>query len=110
MTKIALRPPDDVGRSKDGHGPLVFAAVGEDREAGGPVLRVQSHDDENRDDDRRGDLAELVPVSAVDLVAIDLNYDRRLCRNISVDIRYVLWVIDKYAGAGYLIEEMNIIE
>lgn len=40
----------------------------------------------------------------------DINYDRRLCRNISVDARYVLWVIDKYAGAGYLLEEMNLIE
>lgn len=39
----------------------------------------------------------------------DINYDRRLCRNISVDIRYVLWVIEKYAGAEYLIDEMNLV-
>jgi len=32
----------------------------------------------DHDDDRRGDLAELVPVSAVDLLSIDLNFDRRV--------------------------------
>jgi hypothetical protein len=25
-----------------------------------------------------------------------------------VDIRYVLWVIDVYAGAGHLVEEMDL--
>ena len=36
----------------------------------------------------------------------DLAYDPDMCRNISVDIRYVLFVIDKIGGAGYLIDEM----
>jgi hypothetical protein len=40
----------------------------------------------------------------------DLMYDPAVCRNISVDIRYVLFVIDKYAGAGHLIKEMTLIE
>jgi hypothetical protein len=40
----------------------------------------------------------------------DLIYDPAICRNISVDIRYVLFIIDKFAGAGHLIEEMTIIE
>ncbi len=40
----------------------------------------------------------------------DYLFDPARCRNIAVDIRYVLWVIDKYAGAGYLVEEMNIID
>lgn len=40
----------------------------------------------------------------------DINYDASICRNIMVDIRYVLFVIDKYAGAGHLIKEMKIIE
>lgn len=39
----------------------------------------------------------------------DVNYDINQCRNISVDIRYVLFVIDKFAGAGYLIEEMKLV-
>ena len=40
----------------------------------------------------------------------DLVYDPDICRNISVDIRYVLFIIDKYAGATNLIEEMTIVE
>jgi len=40
----------------------------------------------------------------------DLNYDASICRNIMVDVRYVLWVIEKYGGAGHLIEEMKIVE
>ena len=38
----------------------------------------------------------------------DLNFDRSLCRNVMVDIRYVLFIIDKYAGAGYLVDEMSL--
>ena len=40
----------------------------------------------------------------------DLIYDPAICRNISVDIRYVLFIIDKFAGAGHLIDEMTIVE
>ena len=40
----------------------------------------------------------------------DLIYDPSICRNISVDIRYVLFIIDKYAGASYLVDEMTIVE
>jgi hypothetical protein len=39
----------------------------------------------------------------------DLNYDPTLCRNIMVDIRYVLFIIDKYAGATNLIKEMKLV-
>ncbi|RLE00988.1 MAG: hypothetical protein DRJ13_07610 [Bacteroidetes bacterium] len=39
----------------------------------------------------------------------DVHYDPSLCRNISVDIRYVLFIIDKFAGAEYLLEEMDIV-
>jgi len=38
----------------------------------------------------------------------DMMYDPQQCRNISVDIRYVLFIIDKFADAGHLIEEMNL--
>jgi hypothetical protein len=40
----------------------------------------------------------------------DLMYDPDQCRNISLDIRYCLFIIDKFAGAGNLIKEMRIIE
>ena len=38
----------------------------------------------------------------------DVCYDINRCRNISLDVRYTLFVIDKYAGAGYLLDEMKI--
>ena len=40
----------------------------------------------------------------------DINYDPNICRNIMVDIRYVLFIIDKFAGANNLIEEMKIVK
>jgi len=39
----------------------------------------------------------------------DLMYDPDVCRNISIDIRYFLFIVDKYAGAGYLIDEMTLV-
>ena len=40
----------------------------------------------------------------------DLNYDPDYCRNISVDIRYVLFIVDKFAGARHLVDEMTIVK
>ncbi len=40
----------------------------------------------------------------------DIMYDPKVCRNITVDIRYVLFIVDKYASAGALMNEMKIIE
>lgn len=39
----------------------------------------------------------------------DINYDASICRNIMVDIRYVLFIIDKYAGAKHLVDEMKLV-
>lgn len=39
----------------------------------------------------------------------DIYYDPSICRNIMVDIRYVLFIIDKYAGAKNLIEELKLV-
>lgn len=39
----------------------------------------------------------------------DINYDASICRNIMVDIRYVLFIVDKYAGAGHLVKEMRLV-
>lgn len=39
----------------------------------------------------------------------DLKFDDSFVRTISVDIRYVLFIIDKYAGASHLIEEMDLV-
>lgn len=40
----------------------------------------------------------------------DIMFSEEICRNISVDIRYVLFIIDKYAGATNLIDEMTLIK
>ncbi len=39
----------------------------------------------------------------------DVLFDPERCRNIALDIRYALFIVDKYAGAGYLLEEMKLI-
>ena len=39
----------------------------------------------------------------------DVNFDANICRNIMVDSRYVLFIIDKFAGQQWLIEEMELI-
>jgi len=39
----------------------------------------------------------------------DMNYDPEICRNIMVDARYVLFIVDKYAGATHLIDEMTLV-
>ena len=63
------------------------------------------------------------PVMNADGVLIGINFDRNwevvggdiqylpdYQRSIIVDIRYVLFIMDKYAGAGYLLDEMEIEE
>jgi hypothetical protein len=43
-------------------------------------------------------------------VASDMSFNPDLSRNISLDIRYALFIIDKFAGAGYLLNEMTIVK
>ena len=38
----------------------------------------------------------------------DVNFEPKLQRTINVDVRYVLFIIDKYAGATNLIDELDI--
>lgn len=40
----------------------------------------------------------------------DINYDPKLCRNIMVDTKYILFVIDKYADSKWLLNEMKIVK
>ncbi|MCE2711272.1 MAG: S46 family peptidase [Cryomorphaceae bacterium] len=39
----------------------------------------------------------------------DYMFDPNRCRNVVVDIRYVLWVMDKYSGARHLVDEMVLV-
>lgn len=43
-------------------------------------------------------------------VASDMDFNPDQSRNISLDIRYALFIIDKFAGAGYLINEMKLVD
>jgi len=40
----------------------------------------------------------------------DYMFDTSRCRNIAVDIRYVMWVMDVYSGAGHLVDEMTLVK
>ena len=40
----------------------------------------------------------------------DVNFDPHICRNIMVDSRYVLFIIEKFAGQRWLIDEMELVK
>ncbi|GAB5539651.1 MAG: S46 family peptidase [Salibacteraceae bacterium] len=40
----------------------------------------------------------------------DIMFNPTICRNITVDIRYVLFIMDKFAGADHLVSEMNLVK
>ena len=40
----------------------------------------------------------------------DIQFDPDKCRNICVDARYLLFIIDKFAGAKHLVEEMKLVK
>ena len=40
----------------------------------------------------------------------DVMYNPEICRNISVDIRYILFLIEKYGEADWLLQEMNLLQ
>ncbi len=58
----------------------------------------------------KGELIGLAFDGNIEAMAGDVIFDPALQRTINVDIRYVLFVIDKFAGATNLIEELDIVE
>lgn len=40
----------------------------------------------------------------------DIMFNSNICRNITVDIRYVLFIMDKFAGAKHLVDEMKLVQ
>jgi hypothetical protein len=91
----------DFGRyGENGRMPVCFIATNHTTggNSGSPVVNAEGH---------------LIGVNfdrAWEGVMSDLMYNPEQCRNISLDIRYALFLIDKYAGAGYLLKEMKLIE
>ncbi|QQT27001.1 MULTISPECIES: S46 family peptidase [Sphingobacterium] len=57
-----------------------------------------------------GELIGLAFDGNIEAMAGDVIFDPKLQRTISVDIRYVLFIIDKFAGATNIIEELKIVE
>jgi hypothetical protein len=91
----------DYGRyTQDGEVPVCFIANNHTTggNSGSPVINAD------------GQLVGVNFDRAWEGVASDLSFSPDQSRNISLDIRYALFIIDKFAGAGYLLKEMTIIE
>ena len=58
----------------------------------------------------KGELIGLAFDGNIEAMAGDVIFDKELQRTINVDIRYVLWVIDKFSGAKHIVDEMTIVE
>lgn len=56
----------------------------------------------------KGELIGLAFDGNIEAMAGDVIFDKDLQRTINVDIRYVLWVIDKFSGAKHIVDEMTI--
>lgn len=56
----------------------------------------------------KGELIGIAFDGNIEAMAGDVIFDPELQRAISVDIRYVLFIIDKFAGATHIIDEMTI--
>lgn len=99
---IDLYKSKDYGRYATKDGRIPVAILGTNHTTGGnsgsPAL------------DAKGNLVGLNFDRVWEGTMSDVNYDPAICRNIMVDIRYVLFIIDKYAGAQNLIDEMKIVK
>jgi V8-like Glu-specific endopeptidase len=90
----------DFGRYADTNGEMRVAFIASNHTAGGnsgsPVLNGN------------GELVGINFDRAWEGVMSDLYYDVKRCRNISLDIRYMLFIVDKFANAQRLLDEMEI--
>jgi hypothetical protein len=57
----------------------------------------------------KGQLIGLAFDGNIEAMAGDVIFDEQLQRTISVDIRYVLFIIDKYAGAKHIVDELTLV-
>lgn len=90
------------GRYANASGDLPVAFTASNHTTGGnsgsPVLNA------------RGELIGINFDRAWESTMSDVMFDPERCRNIIVDARYVLWCIDRWGGAGWLVEEMTLAE
>ena len=58
----------------------------------------------------KGELIGIAFDGNIEAMAGDVIFDKNLQRTINCDIRYVLWIIEKYAGAKHIVDEMTIVK
>jgi hypothetical protein len=96
----SLYKSKDFGQyGKNGKMPVCFIATNHTTggNSGSPAL------------DAYGNLVGLNFDRAWEGVMSDISYDPAICRNIMVDIRYVLFIVDKFADSGHLVKEMKLV-
>jgi V8-like Glu-specific endopeptidase len=57
----------------------------------------------------KGELIGLAFDGNIEAMAGDVIFDKKLQRTINVDIRYVLWLIDKYSKASHIVDELTLV-
>ena len=58
----------------------------------------------------KGELIGIAFDGNIEAMAGDVIFDKKLQRTINVDIRYVLWVIENFANAKHIVDEMTIVK
>jgi hypothetical protein len=98
---IELHKNRDYGPYKDKSGKLPVCFIGSNHTTGGnsgsPAI------------DAHGNLIGLNFDRVWEGTMSDIHYDASICRNIMVDARYILFIIDKFAGASHLVKEMKLV-
>ncbi|MFL0353394.1 S46 family peptidase [Xanthomarina sp. GH4-25] len=98
---IDLYEAKDYGQYADANGKVPVCFLGTNHTTGGnsgsPAI------------DAHGNLVGLNFDRVWEGTMSDMYYDPEICRNIMVDLRYVLFIVDKYAGAKHLIDEMKLV-
>jgi hypothetical protein len=98
---MQLHKNKDYGKYADKNGKMPVCFIGSNHTTGGnsgsPAI------------DAHGNLIGLNFDRVWEGTMSDMNYDPSICRNIMVDARYILFIIDKFADAGHLLDEMKLV-